>query len=63
MSKLTQKKTRNPSRTKQLGSVSVSVSWGVFDRLDTLATAENASIGRVIEGLLTEHEKRQEPQP
>lgn len=59
---LAQKKTRKPNRAKHRGSASVSVTWDTYDSLDALATAENASIGRIIEGLITEHKKRQELQ-
>ena len=41
---------RNPNRNQN--AARVSIAWDVYDRLDTLAIAENASITEVVRGLL-----------
>jgi predicted CopG family antitoxin len=51
-----QKKPRNPSRNTN--AARVSIAWDVYDRLDTLALQENASITEVIRGLIDEHEEQ-----
>ena len=46
----TTRKERNPNRNQN--AARVSIAWDVYDRLDTLAIAENASITEVVRGLL-----------
>ena len=41
---------RNPNRNQN--AARVSIAWDVYDRLDILAIAENASITEVVRGLL-----------
>jgi predicted CopG family antitoxin len=54
-SKAPNKKPRNPSRSTN--AARVSIAWDVYDRLDKLATAENASITEVTRGLLDKYEE------
>lgn len=49
-SKSPTRKERNPNRNQN--AARVSIAWDVYDRLDTLAIAENASITEVVRGLL-----------
>ena len=49
-SKSPNKKPRNPSR--KTNAARVSIAWDVYDRLDTLALQENASLTEVIRGML-----------
>tara|TARA_R110000744_G_scaffold100364_6_gene193638 strand:- start:434 stop:637 length:204 start_codon:yes stop_codon:yes gene_type:complete len=51
---LTEPTARNPKRTKR-SSASVSVSWEIYDRLDKLATEENAPISKIITGLVDKY--------
>jgi len=46
----TTRKERNPNRNQN--AARVSIAWDVYDRLDILAIAENASITEVVRGLL-----------
>ena len=49
------KKERKPNRTQN--AARVSLAWDVYDRLDTLAIGENASLSEVIRGLLDKYEE------
>ena len=46
---------REPSRKRS--SASVSIPWPLYDRLDALAKAENASISSIIHGLADYYEE------
>lgn len=48
-------RTRQPNRKRATGSVSIP--WRLYDRLDALASAENASIAQVIDGLVDHYEQ------
>lgn len=56
---LARTKNRTPKRENR-GSISVSIPWGLYDRLDPLAQAENTSISSIVEGLLDAHESKTE---
>ena len=55
ISKSPNKKPRKPNRDQN--AARVSIAWDVYDRLDTLATSENASLSEVIRGLLDKYEE------
>jgi len=50
---LTKRKVRTPDRNR--ATATVSVDWATYDRLDKLATKENAPIASVITGLLNHY--------
>lgn len=50
---LTERKVRTPDRSRP--TATLSVDWATYDRLDKLATKENAPIAGVITGLLNHH--------
>ncbi len=51
------RKKRKPDRKR--ATATVSVTWGLYDRLDTLAAKENAPIASVIEGLLDHFQEKE----
>lgn len=54
MALTTKRKKRNPNRKRS--TVSVSVTWELYDRLDDLAMEENAPIASVIAALMAKYQ-------
>jgi hypothetical protein len=50
----TKRKRRKPDRKRS--TVSVSITWELYDRLDTVANEENAPIASVIAALLAKYQ-------
>lgn len=54
---LTEAPRRRPNRKR--ATITISLPWALYDRLDTLAIQERTSIARVIQGLLSQYDKKE----